>query len=137
MKKKRKESKYYEDWLTKAKRDLDDAIIGHHYGIHTDTTCYFCHQTAEKALKSYLLCKGLKSLPHIHILPTLLSMCEKKDKDFADLRENCQILDKYYIETKYPLSPPIDYSKQEAQKAIDLTSEVLDFVEKRIKKSAN
>jgi len=133
MKKKYKESKYHEDWLLKARRDLDNAFLHHQHGGYTDTTCYFCHQAAEKALKSYLLYRGLKSLPHIHILPTLLSMCEKHDKDFADLKENCQILDKYYIETKYPLSPPVDYPKQEAQKAIDLTSKVLDFVEKKIR----
>jgi len=46
-----------------------------------------------------------------------------------------QILDEYYIETKYPTSAPIDYSKKEAQKAIDLAPEILDFVEKRIKRT--
>jgi len=132
MKKKHKDSKYYEDWLAKAKHDLDDAFLHHRHGGHTDTTCYFCHQTAEKALKSYLLYKGLKFLPHIHILPTLLFMCEEKDKNFVKLKKHCLILNKYYIETKYPLSPPIDYPKQEAKKAIDLASEVLAFVEKKI-----
>jgi len=135
MKRKIKESKYYEDWLQKAKRDLDDALLHHRHGGHTDTTCYFCHQVAEKTLKSYLLYKGAKSLLHIHVLPALLSICEKKDKNLAKLKENCQILDEYYIETKYPTSAPIDYSKKEAQKAIDLASEILDFVEKRIKRT--
>jgi len=116
MKKKRKESKYYEDWLTKAKRDLDDAVVGHHHGIHTDTTCYFGHQVGEKALKSYLLYKGLKFLPHIHILPALLSMCEEKDKNFAKLKKHCLILNKYYIETKYPLSHQLTIPNKKPKK---------------------
>lgn len=91
MKKKFKQSKYYEDWLLKAKRDLDTAFLNHRHGGYTDTTCYFCHQVVEKSLKSYLLFKEVKSLPHIHILPTLLALCEEKDKDFSQFEEGCYV----------------------------------------------
>jgi len=109
MRKKFSESKYYEDWLQKAERDLDTAFLNHRHGGYTDTTCYFCHQTVEKALKSYLLFKGSKFLPQTHVLPSLLSLCEEKDKDFSRFRETGEVLDGYYIETKYPASPTVDY----------------------------
>jgi len=130
---KSKNSRYYQDWLTKAKRDLDTAILNQRHGGYTDTTCYFCQQVAEKVLKSYLLFKGIKSLPRIHILSALLSLCKEKDGSFSQLEEACQILDRYYIETKYPASPPIDYSKKEAEKAIGLAEEILKFVEEKLK----
>lgn len=41
MKRKFKESKYYEDWFLKAKRDLNTAFLNHRHGGYTDTTCYF------------------------------------------------------------------------------------------------
>ncbi|MBM3282626.1 HEPN domain-containing protein [Candidatus Gottesmanbacteria bacterium] len=134
MKKRFKESKYYEDWLLKAKRDLDTAFLNHRHGGYTDTTCYFCHQTVEKALKSYLLYKGLRFLPQTHILPSLLSLCEEKDKYFAKFREKCQILDGYYIETKYPVSPPCDYSKDQTEEAIEIAEQIFDFVNEKMGK---
>jgi len=132
MRKKFRESKYYEDWLQKANRDLDTAFLNHRHGGYTDTTCYFCHQTVEKALKSYLLFKELDFLPQTHILPSLLPLCEQKDKGFSRFKEACEILDGYYIETKYPTSPAIDYPKEEAGEALQLAEEVLEFVKKKL-----
>jgi HEPN domain-containing protein len=133
MRNKFRESKYYEDWLKKAKRDFDTAFLNHKYGGYTDTTCYFCHQVAEKVLKSYLLYKGLRYFPKTHILPSLLALCEEKDKEFSCFKQHCQTLDGYYIETKYPAGPPVDYPKAEAQEAIKLAKELLEFVSTRIK----
>lgn len=130
---KNKQSLYFEDWLVKAKRDSDTAFLNHRNNGYTDTTCYFCHQTVEKALKAFLLATGVKKLPYIHSLPVLLAFCKKKDEEFVELTELCIKLNKYYIETKYPISPPFDYSKDEAEEAIKSADEILKFVEKKIK----
>lgn len=132
MKRKFRESKYYQDWLTKANRDLETAYLNHRHGGYTDTTCYFCHQTVEKILKSFLLAKGIKFLPQTHVLSSLLSLCEEKDKAFSRFRENCQILDGYYIETKYPAAPPADYPKEEAKVAIEKAKGIFEFVKKKL-----
>ena len=126
------ESKYYEDWLLKARRDLDTAFLNNHHGGYTDTTCYFCHQVTEKALKAYLLAKGLKFLPKIHLLPLLLTMCADKDRDFLQFEEQCKILNEYFIETKYPADMVMDYTREEAEEAIEMAEKIYEFAEKKI-----
>lgn len=135
MKKRFRESKYFEDWLIKARRDLDTAYLNHRHKGYTDTTCYFCHQTAEKVLKAYLLAKGIKILPKTHIFPSLLAMCIQKDKGFSDFENICLDMNEYFIETKYPADAPVDYSKEEAERAIESADTLYKFVEKKIRKS--
>lgn len=132
MSKKSKNSAYYQDWLTKAKRDLETAFLNHRHGGYTDTTCYFCHQVVEKALKAYLLAKGIQSLPKIHDLSVLLSSCQKRLGDFSEFKNYCQVLNQYYLEVKYPSGIPADYPKEEAQEALKMTEEILEFVKKKI-----
>lgn len=132
--KKFKDSPYYQDWLTKAKRDLETAFLNHRHGGYTDTTCYFCHQVAEKALKAYLLAKGAKTLPKIHDLQTLLSLCQKISEDFSKFKNHTRVLNQYYIEVRYPSGVPVDYPQEEAEETLKLAGEILDFVEKKIKK---
>ncbi|MFZ5365828.1 MAG: HEPN domain-containing protein [Patescibacteria group bacterium] len=65
----------------------------------------------------------------------LLTLCAKIDKEFLKLKENCKILDPYYIETRYPLDIPITYSKEQVKQAVDLAGEIVEFVGKRIGKT--
>ena len=128
------ESKQSAKWLNFAERDLKTASLNHKHDGFTDTTCYFCHQTAEKALKAFLISKGMFDFPHTHILPTLLALCIKFDKDFSDYQDEIKILDRYYIETKYPSDIPVDYPKKEAEQTIELAKEVFKFVKEKIAK---
>jgi len=133
MNKRFKESAYYQDWIYKAGRDSDTAFLNHKHGGYTDITCYFCHQAVEKILKAYLLQKGAKYLPRTHILPSLLFQCREHDKEFLEIKKECQALDCYYVETKYPATPPVDYPKKEAEIALELVQKVLVFVKKKLK----
>jgi len=133
MKKLFKESKYFQDWLKKARRDFETAFLNHRHGGYTDVTCYFCHQVAEKSLKAYLLYKGIKSLPKTHILPSLLALCTEEEKSFSELKSDGEILDGYYIEAKYPPILSVDYSKKEAKGALDKAEKIFKFVSKKIK----
>ncbi|MFZ5365782.1 MAG: HEPN domain-containing protein [Patescibacteria group bacterium] len=121
-------------WLEKAKRDLDTAWLNHKHKGYTDVTCYFCHQTAEKTLKAFLVYHSIR-FKKIHVLPSLLQSCILKDKTFSRFQRHCRILNDYYIETKYPLEFPIDYSKKEAEEALELAEEILEFIKKKIKSS--
>ena len=52
-----KNSHHSGDWLLKAENELKaaKAIYNYYEEPPTDMVCYHCHQTAEKALKGYLV----------------------------------------------------------------------------------
>jgi HEPN domain-containing protein len=127
-----KESKYYQDWTTKAKRDFTTANLNHKHDGFTDVTCYYCHQTAEKILKAYLLYKGIKKLPRIHILAALIALCQDYDSSFIEIKAEGNNLDQYFVETKYPSDPPMDYPVYEVEEAIKQAEKILNFVLKKI-----
>lgn len=64
----------------------------------------------------------------IHDLVKLLNECKKISPDFSVLEEECVLLNEYYIETRYPLDMPVDYSKREARKALAAAEHIGEFV---------
>lgn len=126
-------SKSYKDWLLKAENDLKAAegIYGYYEQPPTDTICYHCHQVAEKSLKCYLVYQRVR-FQKIHDLIVLLNLCLTKDKSLDSLRENLEILNQYYVETKYPLDISIDYSIEEAKEAIQKASIILETIKDKI-----
>ncbi|MFH1259172.1 MAG: HEPN domain-containing protein [Elusimicrobiota bacterium] len=128
-----KDSKNYEDWFLKADHDLKaaEAILDYYEQPPTDTICYHCHQTAEKSLKGFLVYKEA-TLPKIHDLIALLSLCLPKDKTLEILRNEVRALNKYFIETKYPTDMPIDYPKEEAKDAISKAKFVMEVIKEKI-----
>jgi HEPN domain-containing protein len=125
----RDNSRSFEDWLQKAENDLRAAvaILEFYEDPPTDTVCYHCHQVAEKSLKGYLLFKT-GEFPHVHDLVDLLNLCIIQNKSLLDFKEDVQILNKYYVESKYPPDIPISYPKKEAKEAIDKAKRLLDFL---------
>lgn len=128
-----KNSKNYQDWFLKAANDLKAAkgILGYYEQPPTDTICYHCHQVAEKSLKGYLVYKKTP-FAKIHDLITLLSLCLSKDETLEALRDELKILNKYYIETKYPPGIPIDYPKEEAKEAIKKAKVIFQAIKDKI-----
>lgn len=118
-------------WFEKGKHEYSSAVLNLKFGGYTDTICFLAHQAGEKTLKGFLVLHGIRFRKE-HNLPYLLKLCAKVDKEFLDLKENCQILDPYYIETRYPLDIPTEYSKEQAEQAVDLAGEIVDFVKKKI-----
>ena len=96
--------------------------------------CFVCQQVVEKYLKGYLQFKNIY-FPKIHNLVALLSLANQAYKNFLDFENNCKILDKYYIETRYPGGALDIFEKQRAQEAINLTQEIIDFIKQKILKS--
>lgn len=128
-----KNSKSFQNWLFKAQNDLKAAegIFGYYEHPPTDTICYHCHQVAEKSLKSYLIFKEIK-FHKIHDLIVLLNLSLTRDESLNILRENLEILNQYYIETKYPLDMPIQYSKEESRSAIGKAKLVFQTIKEKI-----
>lgn len=130
-----KESKNSKRWLDHARHDLDLAFLINRDGGFSDSVCHFCHQTAEKALKALLLENNILDFPHIHKLSALFEQAKKFSPDLAQLRDAIVLLDKYYIEAKYPMDIPSEYSKDEAKTAIAMVEKVFDFVSSTINKN--
>lgn len=121
-----------EIWIEKAKDDHAWARASFEDGYYGGV-CFLGQQVAEKALKAYFFYKREK-LVRTHDLERLLEKAETHEKSFSKLRSNCQILNTYYTDTRYP--EIWDYTRFEnkklADEALKLAKEVLEFVSERI-----
>ena len=119
-----------ERWLQRADEDINDARILFKDQGFTDNICLFCHQAIEKYLKGFLVFKNIKP-KWTHNLVGLLDECAKADKDFEDWLEECEYLNRYYREAKYPPNAPVGYSREETGKAIEYTEQLIKFVKNK------
>ncbi|MBI5701422.1 HEPN domain-containing protein [Candidatus Saganbacteria bacterium] len=127
----------FEDWFLKAGNEIKaaDGIFFYYEDPPTDMICYHAQQAAEKTLKAFLIYKS-ELAPKTHDLVELVNLCIKQDKDFLSLKELIEVLNKYYIESKYPPDNPIIYSKDEAKSAIALAKNILKFSKSKVSKGA-
>lgn len=120
-------------WLDFAAYDLKSAKWQYKGKIYT-SCCYACQQTAEKALKAFILSSG-KVIPKVHSLDRLISTLKHLGIDVSYIEEVAKELDKYYISTRYPGQyggPEGLYDKKDAQSAIHAAEVILQFVQKEI-----
>jgi len=111
------DEKIVSDWLQKANEDfgfasscLSDEIeyFGH--------ICFHFQQGAEKYLKAFVVANNLP-LRKIHNLLVLLDLCCQKDSSLERLREACQNLNRFYVDTRYPVHWPTKFTKEDALSA--------------------
>ena len=74
-------------------------------GEFFNTACFQAQQAVEKALKAFLLARGERSLRG-HSVLELLDRCVAFDASFARFRQDCRVLDRHYIPTRYPDALP-------------------------------
>lgn len=128
---KKTNSTNYRDWTVKARHDLEDARRLLKDGGYADTICFLAQQAAEKYLKAYLVFKGVNPFK-THHLEKLARDCARFEKRFEEFLDDCLRLSRYYIETRYPPVVPIEYTKAEAKKAIEIAEAIIEFVEGRL-----
>lgn len=122
------------DWLNQAKSDLTAAknlLKSKDYSW----SCFLAQQTAEKTLKAI----GEKNNLLIwgHDLVDLLKNLKKTINIPQSIESNCNTLNLYYIAIRYPDAfssgfPSEKFSKTQAQEAIKLAEEVLNFARSKI-----
>jgi len=119
-------------WLRAALTDLSVAELVLHSGYHA-SACFHAQQSAEKALKAYLLSRQ-RELLKTHLLPRLLRECESIDAAFGALSEACTVLTAYYVDTRYPDAPSLleEYDSSVAHQALDLARHVVHHVQDRL-----
>lgn len=120
------------EWLEKAEEDY--GFVSH--VISDEETffaplCFHCQQAAEKHLKAFLIAKG-RPLRKIHSLKALLRECSEIDGDFGQLSTDSKELDPYYIDTRYPVSWPTGFSRQDAQKAFEAAGRIRELVKTKL-----
>ena len=120
------------EWLDKADEDLRFAeSILKDGSVFYAQICFHFHQAAEKFLKTFIISRGLP-FNKVHDLVNLLRVCTGNDQTLADLKEDCITLNSAYIETRYPVHWPTDYSKETAEQSLSAAQSIAFEVRKRI-----
>ena len=106
--------KIVSEWLLKADEDFDFARINlEGENNFYAQICFHFHQAAEKYLKSFIVAYDL-AFEKIHNLMNLLTVCASQDASLLSLMEECERLNTAYIDTRYPVHWPTDYTKEKA-----------------------
>jgi HEPN domain-containing protein len=117
-----------QDWLAQALRDLEKAKNDIRFE-YWEWACFTAQQAAEKAVKALLMARGSEVWGHA-ITPMLRAL---KDLNVpSQLIEYAQLLDTFYIPTRYPNGfpegKPADYfNASKAQEAFDAASAIIRF----------
>lgn len=127
-------SKDAERWLDFAREDIRMAELALQWDIFNQT-CFHSQQCTEKALKSLISSRGT-SPPRTHRLVDILSMLEPAL--LADIANDIQLLDRFYIPTRYPDALPGALpddlpTRQDAEQALTIAQQVLKVADEAIK----
>jgi HEPN domain-containing protein len=82
-------------------------------------------------LKAYVVANELE-FRKIHDLPLLLKICSSKDSTLDGLRDACEYLNTFYVETRYPVHWPTNFSFEEAQKALKGADQIRSVIKEKI-----
>jgi HEPN domain-containing protein len=90
------------EWLRIADDDFDSAkILNESATKHDEIICYLCAQAVEKYLKGYLTWNDV--MPEkTHNLTYLNRICMEKDRIFENIKTECDILNRYNNDIRYP-----------------------------------
>lgn len=116
------------EWLEKADEDFLFAEANLRDGSEFYAQlCFHFQQAAEKYLKAYIIGKGLP-FDRVHDLVHLLKTCSAHAPEFSELKEECILLNTAYIETRYPVHWPTDYTRETTEQARVATGKIARIV---------
>lgn len=118
-----------ERWLQFAREDLRVAELAMPAGIYNQV-CFHAQQCAEKAVKGLLAHQGTTP-PRTHQLADLLDLLAPNP--LAELSLELQLLDRFYIPTRYPDALPGALpeglpDEEDAQEALEVAQQVLTTI---------
>lgn len=119
-------SPQYQEWLQKAQEDefAGEAILEERGA--PAPVCFHSQQMAEKCLKALLLFYG-KEFPKIHDLIVLAALIEPIAPEIREYKQELELLNGYYIETRYPGDYP-EFTWKEAEEAFKAAIKIKEFV---------
>ena len=110
------EPRLVDEWLKKAEEDYQFAASVLENSAFYAQICFHFDQAAENYLKAFIVARDLE-FQKIHDLLVLLKLCSAEEPDFSEIQDDCKFLNRFYIDTRYPVHWPTNYSKDEALKA--------------------
>jgi len=127
-----------EDWLRQAKRDIQRAKLDVDHAYY-EWACFTSQQAAEKAVKAVY--QSLNASVRGHSVFKLLVGLEERIDVPESLKHGARVLDRYYIESRYPNGfpegSPLDYfDKKIASEAYDAAREIVGFCENIVRGSS-
>lgn len=124
--------KIVQEWLEKADEDFLYASASLDEGLaFFSKICFHFQQSAEKYLKAYIVAFELE-FRKIHDLIELLKICQAKDQSLSEISEACIFLNRYYIETRYPVHWPVQHTREAAEEAKKAARKIADFIKKKL-----
>jgi HEPN domain-containing protein len=121
------DSQIVTEWLQKADEDFAFAASIVEQTTFYAQICFHFHQAAEKYFKSFIIAWKLE-FKKIHDLPVLLQLCLTKEPGLEILMDDCKFLNRFYIDTRYPVHWPTQYTQEEALKAKTATQHIRNVI---------
>lgn len=120
------------EWLEKAHDDELNArsILTHRDGT-ASAVCFLSQQMVEKLLKSLLVYHQIR-FPKVHDFTNLVNLLSPKESEIIRFNKDLKILNRYYIETRYPGDYP-EFTWKDAEEALAVAEKVKNFVLEREK----
>jgi len=121
-----------QEWLLIAYEDYDAAqyLFDNKCPKPLTIICYHCQQSAEKSLKAFLCASGV-DIPKTHEIGLLCRCCYELNESFADFFVDCEELEIYATNTRYPSRIEIDepHAKRALRQAITVYNHVTKQVQ--------
>ncbi|TYQ24490.1 HEPN domain-containing protein [Pseudanabaena sp. UWO311] len=116
-----------QNWLIKAQHDLLAAKkLSIEPEIYGDIAIYHCQQSAEKAVKGFLILHD-QEFPRTHDIRLLIQLAIRINSSFEHYQETSEILTPYATEFRYP-SDVMQPNPEELEDALIKAEELFDFV---------
>ena len=120
------------EWLAKADEDLEFGRVNlEERRNFFAQICFHFQQAAEKYLKAFIVAKEIE-FRKIHDLGLLLKMASRVDASLEKLKDDCEYLAAYYIEARYPVHWPTNFTRDEATKALEAAVHIQEAVKERL-----
>ncbi len=121
------DSKRYFDWLYHAYQDLLAARVLIEDDRLYNPTVFHCQQAIEKSLKAFLLFKHHKLFDG-HNLTWLCKQAAMTDQSFTKWIGKSTLLNRFYIETRYPADIPDEITRDLAEDILAATEDMMEFI---------
>ena len=120
-----------QQWIAKSQRDLKAAqLLLNTEEPLLDIAVYHCQQSAEKALKGYLVSQDM-IFQKTHDLDVLLDLCAKSEPAFQSLAIITDVLTPYGSKFRYP-GDAFEPERSDVVEAVEMASTVLNFVTQQL-----
>jgi len=118
--------KLTKEWFERAEEDFNVALLIFEEKNYPASVCFHLHQAIEKYLKGLLVYfgKDIEEEFKIHNLVKLYGYVRESYQNFPEnIKKNCLLLNRYYIETRYPEETP-QYPWKEVEQAIEAAKQI-------------